>query len=153
MKKSPQEKKLEELLKSSKFSSSGFLGTDRRNLWEIIDEDAAQVARTGRTMEEVATRMQQLTNAGAEGLGEWVAIGQNLRVMVDDNRGVVPCPWPHRVRCLKRITTVNNSETGTYLRWSELNIHLIKEHGFFEGKGSPFRIEPTALVLMIFTNT
>ncbi|MDH4210106.1 MAG: hypothetical protein OEV79_01485 [candidate division WOR-3 bacterium] len=151
MKKSPQEKKLENMLKSSKFSSSGFMGTDRRNLWEIIDEDAAQVARTGKTMEEISTRMQQITNTGAEGLGVWVVIGQNLRVMVDDNRGVVPCPWPHHVRCLKRITTVNNSETGTSLRWSELNIHLIKEHGFFEGKGSPFRIEPTALIKMIFT--
>jgi hypothetical protein len=32
-----------------------------------------------------------------------------------------------------------------------LNIHLIKEHGFFEGKGSPFRIEPSVLTKMIFT--
>jgi hypothetical protein len=152
MKKSPQEKKLENMLKSSKFSSSGFMGTDRRNLWEIIEEDAAQVARSGKTMEELASRMQYITNAGVEGLGEWVEIDPKLRVMVDDNRGVVPCPWPHHARCLKRITTVNNSETGTSLRWSELNIHLIKEHGFFEGIGSPFRIEPSVLILTIFTN-
>ncbi|UCD05107.1 MAG: hypothetical protein JSV98_08280, partial [candidate division WOR-3 bacterium] len=85
------------------------------------------------------------------GLGEWVVLSDSLRVMVDDNRGIVPCPWPHRVRCLKRVTTLSNSETGAYLRWSELNIHLIKAHGFFEGKGSPFRIEPAELIRTIFT--
>lgn len=151
MKKSPQEKKLEDMLRHSKFSASGFMGTDRRNLWEIIDADATEVAGSGKTMEEVAARMQQITDAGANGLGEWVPLSENLRVMVDDNRGIVPCPWPHRVGCLKRVTTLNDSETGTYLRWSELNIHLIKAHGFFEGKGSPFRIEPAELIRTIFT--
>lgn len=150
MKKSPQEKKLEDMLKSSKFSASGFMGTDKRNLWEIIDADATEVARSGRTMEEIAVRMQQITDAGALGLGEWVALSESMRVMVDDNRGIVPCPWPHRVRCLKRITTISDSETGIRLRWSELNIHLIRAHGFFEGKGSPFRIEPADLIRTIF---
>lgn len=150
MKKSPQEKKLEDMLKSSKFSASGFMGKDRRNLWEIIDADATEVASSGKTMDEVAARMQQITDAGAEGLGEWVAFSDSLRVMVDDNRGIVPCPWPHHVRCLKRITTLCNSKTGTCVRWSELNIHLIKAHGFFEGKGSPFRIEPAQLIRTIF---
>ncbi len=150
MKKSPQQQELESMLKSSKFSSSGFMGADRRNLWEIIDADAAEVAKAGKTMEEVAIRMQQITAAGVEGLGEWIKISESLQVMVDDNRGVIPCPWPHHVRCLKRITTVRNVQTDTTLRWSELNIHLIREHGFFEGKGSPFRIEPVALIEMIF---
>ena len=152
MKKSPQEKKLEDMLRSSKFSASGFMGTDRRNLWEIIDADAIEVVRSGKTMEKIAARMQQITSTGADGLGEWVDLDENLRVIVDDNRGVVPCPWPHHVRCLKRITTVSNSKTGKSLRWSELNIHLIKAHGFFEGKGSPFRIEPAELIMLIFTD-
>lgn len=152
MKKSPQEKKLEDMLKSCKFSSSGFLGTDTRNLWEIIDQDATIVARSGKTMEEVAARMQYISNIGAEGLGDWVEVGGKLRVMVDDNRGFLPCPWPHHVRCLKRITTVINSETNTSVRWSELNIHLVKEHGFFEGLGSPFRIDPAVLIKTIFVN-
>jgi hypothetical protein len=151
MKKSPQLQKLEEVLKSTKFSASGFMGNDQRNLWEIIDEDAAAVSKAGKTMEQVASRMQELTDAGADGLGDWIAIGQNLLVMVDDNRGVIPCPWPHHVRCLKRITTVQNTCTNRKLRWSELNVHLIRAHGFFEGKGSPFRLEPLILIQTIFT--
>ena len=137
-------------MRSSKFSASGFLGTDKRNLWEIIDTDAAAIAKAGRTMEEVAQRMQEITNLGKAGLGDWVAVRPELEVSVDDNRGMVPCPWPHHVRCLKRITTVRHTGSGRKIMWSELNIHLIKAHGFFEGKGAPFRIEPRALLDMIF---
>lgn len=138
------------MLRTSKFSGCGFMGTDRRNLWEIIDDDGAEIAKTGRTLEEVAARMKEIADSGAAALGDWVEYGLRLRVMVDDNRGVIPCPWPHRVRCLKRITSVHDTGTGVRLRWSDLNIHLIKEHGFFEGKGSPFRIEPQILVETIF---
>ena len=126
------------------------MGTDRRSLWELIDEDGAEIAKSGRTPEQVAARMKEITDAGAAGLGDWVQFDPRLRVMVDDNRGVIPCPWPHRVRCLKRVTTVEDARTGTILRWSDLNVHLIKEHGFFEGKGSPFRIEPRVLIETIF---
>jgi hypothetical protein len=151
MKKSPQEEKLEKLLQPSKFSACGFLGNDRRNLWEIIEADATEVAGTGKTIEEVARRMQELTDIGKKGLGDWMDAGHGLEVLVDDNRGKVPCPWPHSVRCLKRITTVKHPASKTEIRWSDLNIHLIKEHGFFEGRGARFRVEPRILIAVIFT--
>jgi hypothetical protein len=31
-----------------------------------------------------------------------------------------------------------------------LNIHLVEEHGFFEGRGAFFRIEPEELIRVIF---
>lgn len=150
MKRSPQEEKLERLLQPSKFSAGGFLGHDKRNLWEIIEADAIAIAAAGKTMLEVAQRMQELTDIGKKGLGDWVKAAGGLEIAVDDNRGKVPCPWPHSVRCLKRITTVRQELTKTELRWSDLNIHLIKEHGFFEGKGAPFRIDPRELLRLIY---
>jgi len=150
MKKSPQEKKLERLLQASKFSGCGFLGNDKRNLWEIIDEDASELAKAGKTPEQVAKRMRQLTDIGKKGLGDWVDAGHGLHVSVDDNRGMVPCPWPHHVRCLKRITMVKHVPTGSEMRWSDLNVHLVEQHAFFEGKGSRFRIEPRLLISVIF---
>jgi hypothetical protein len=150
MKKSPQQDKLEALLRSSKLSACGFLGEDKRSLWEIIDADVAELERLGRNSEELAARMQELTDRAAAALGDWENINEILRVRVDDNRGMIPCPWPHAVRCLKRITTIHHVKTGKTIRWSDLNIHLIKEHGFFEGRGARFRIEPKDLVDMIF---
>ena len=151
MKKSPQERKLERMLRSSKFSAGGFLGTDKRGLWEIIDADAAVIARAGKTMEDVAARMHEITRIGKTGLGDWVEVNPGLLASVDDSRGMIPCPWPHHVRCLKIITTVKHLPTGTVLRWSELNIHLIEAHGFFEGKGAAFRIEPSILLTVLFS--
>jgi hypothetical protein len=150
MKKSPEENKLEALLRSSKLSACGFLGNDKRPVQDIIDEDTSELEKLGRTQEEIAARMQELTDSAVPALGDWIMIGRNIKISVDDSRGVIPCPWPHHVRCLKRITTVLTIDSGKSLRWSDLNIHLIKEHGFFEGRGSPFRIEPGELVRTIF---
>jgi hypothetical protein len=60
------------------------------------------------------------------------------------------CPWPHPARFAKRVTTIRTAKTGRTIKWSDLNIHLIAEHGFFEGKGSTFRIEPGELIKVIF---
>jgi hypothetical protein len=38
-----------------------------------------------------------------------------------------------------------NLKTGKRLRFTVLGWHLIQAHGFFQGKGSPFRIEPVDL--------
>ncbi len=150
MKKSPQQKKLEDMLQPSKFSAEGFMGTDTRSVWEIIDADATELEKRGKTCAEVAQRMQELTDIGKPALEEWVEVGAKLKVKVEDHRGAIPCPWPHDVRCVKRITTVVYKPTGRTIRWSDLNIHLIKEHGFFEGRGAAFRLEPRDLIETIF---
>jgi len=150
MKKTPQDKKLEAVLKASKISACGFLGSDPRDLWDIIQEDMAEVQALGWSTEAIAARMRELTAIAQKGLGEWVRVGTRLQVQCDDTRGVIPCPWPHRIRCLKRTTTVK-SDAGELLRWSDLNVHLIGAHGFFEGRGSPFRLEPKKLIAVLFS--
>jgi len=151
MKKTPQDKELEALLRASNISACGFLGTDTRELWEIIQEDMHDVRAMGQTARAIAGRMKELTATGQRGLGEWVAAGEHLQVQCDDSRGIIPCPWPHHVRCLKRTTTAKN-DTGEIVRWSDLNVHLIEAHGFFEGKGALFRLEPKKLIALLFQN-
>lgn len=150
MKKSPHQEKLEKTMRSSAFSSCGFLGTDKRNIWEIIETDAGAVAKLGTSCHKIADRMKSLTVQAQAGLGDWVKVRENLRVRSDDARGSIPCPWSHGVRCLKTTTTAERTDTGEKIQWSDLNIHLIKAHGFFEGKGSPYRLEPARLVQMLF---
>jgi len=36
-------------------------------------------------------------------------------------------------------------DTGEEIRWTELQIHLIEAHGFYEGKGSVWRVSPSKL--------
>ena len=149
MKESPQDKKLDEILRSSRLVAGGFMGDDPRTVCEIIDADAGDLAERSVTKEQVAARMRHITDIAKPGLGTWVRIEEHLEARVDEARGRLICPWPHPGAFHKRITTVRAIETGVSIRWSDLNVHLIGEHGFFEGKGSDFRIEPKELVRVI----
>ncbi len=146
----PDEKKLNELLRSSRIVSGGFLGNDTRSVNEIILTDSVMLAGLEVDCKSLAKRMKQITARAAEGLGLWVKIDDNLQAKCDEARGMIICPWPHLKKCLKRTTTLRNIHTNSEITWSDLNIHLIEAHGFFEGKGSPFRLEPRELVLLLF---
>ena len=150
MKESPQAQKLEEILRSSKLVAGGFMGDDLRSFSEIIDNDMTALSHLGYEIQQVVTCMQKITDAAISGLGNWVKLDQQRETKVDETKGWLACPWPHSGRFAKRITTIRGVDTDQTLKWSDLNIHLIAEHGFFEGKGSAFRIEPKELINIIF---
>ncbi|MBN1671348.1 MAG: hypothetical protein JXR37_09960 [Kiritimatiellae bacterium] len=150
MKKSPQLQKLEETMRGSALAARGFLGNDRRSLPEIIETDLHALARLGYTKEHLASRMQELTDLGRQGLGTAVRVEEHVEVTVDEHRGQIVCPWPHAGRFAKTVTTVRRLDTGEEMRWAELSIHLVAVHGFFQGRGSPFRLDPQRLVRVLF---
>ena len=119
-------------------------------LEEIMDGDAAELSSLGYTNEDVAARMKEITDRAREGLGTSVKFDDKREVTADDNRGQIVCPWPHAGRYFKTVTTVRRTDTGETLRWSELSHHFIEEHGFFQGKGSAFRLAPRSLVRVLF---
>ncbi len=149
MKRSPQMEQLEELLRASRVVSGGFLGRDPRILEEILEADAVELAGLGVTPEELAARMEEITRKARAGLGTPVVIDERREAIADDNRGQIICPWPHAGRYDKTVTTVRRTDTGETIRWSQLSRHFIEEHGFFQGRGSEFRLEPKALVRVI----
>lgn len=146
MKQSPDNQKLEQILRSSKLVADGFMGTETRSFWEVIDADSAELARLGFTNEQLAERMRQITKLAIKGLGTWVRIDDNKEASVQEAKGSLVCPWPHPGRYAKRITTVRDVRSGECVSWSDLNTHLIGQHGFFGGRGSMFRIEPGQIV-------
>ena len=150
VKESPQNKKLEEMLRSSKLVAGGFLGDDTRSISEIIDSDISDISRLDYTVEQIARRMREITNKAILFLGNWSEIDKKRLAKVDEAKGSLVCPWPHSGRFAKRVTTVKLTETGHTIKYSDLNIHLIEVHGFFEGRGATFRIEPKTLIKMIF---
>jgi hypothetical protein len=150
MKESPQRLKLEHILRSSKLVAGGFMGDDSRTFNEVIDADASQVSKLGYTMEKIASRMQEITDTAKTGLGNWVKVNDELQAVAQEAKGSLICPWPHPGRYVKRVTTVDRCNSDETIRWSDLNIHLIAKHGFFEGRGAAFRIEPVKLINVIF---
>lgn len=151
MKRSPEMQRLEEILRGSPIVAGGFLGSDDRPIEEIIEADAAELERLGYTPQQVANRMTELTSKAREGLGNSVQVNDRLEVRCDDNRGQLVCPWPtHELRTFKTVTTATRLDSGKSLQWSDLSIHLIADHGFFEGRGSHYRLEPHELIEIIF---
>ena len=150
MKESPQKRKLEQMLRSSKLVAGGFMGTDSRTVAEIVDADTSELSKLGYAAEQIASRMQAITSMAKAGLGNWVRIDDKRQAVVEEARGFSICPWPHSGRCVKRVTTVELLDSDATIHWSDLNIHLIAEHGFFEGRDATFRIEPAKLVGVIF---
>ena len=151
MKQSPRDKKLEEVLRSTKLVAGGFMGTDTRHPIEIIEADIVALEDLGITAAQVAERMAELTELAKPQLGNWIDCADaKLRVKSEDFKGALVCPWPHPGTFEKRITTVEHLGTGQQLTWTDLNIHMIAEHGFFEGKGAFFRIEPSEIVGILF---
>ena len=150
MKQSPNMRDLEFMLRSSRIVAGGFLGTDSRPLEEIVDADLVSLAHLGWTVAQVADRMQELTALAIPQLGNPVAVDDNLTVTSQDYMGRIICPWPHPMRLAKRITFARRTDTDESIRWTDLSIHMIAEHSFFEGKGSAFRVEPARLIKVIF---
>lgn len=150
MKESPQMQKLEQILRSSKLVAGGFMGDDSRCVNEIVSADASEVSRLGYTIEQIAARMQAITDIAITRLGNWAKVDEKHRAVVEEAKGSLVCPWPHPGRYFKRTTTVENCDTGETIRWSDLNIHLIAKHGFFEGRGAAFRVEPYKLIRIMF---
>jgi len=126
------------------------MGCDSRSVAEIIDADAFEVSKFGYTTRQISVRMQEITDTAKRGLGTWVEIDAQHQAMVEEARGSIACPWPHLRRFIKRVTTIKRLDSGQIIRWTDLNVHLIAEHGFFEGRGSAFRIEPGKLTKVIF---
>ncbi len=153
MKQSPDMRKLEEMLRSSKLAGGGFLGQDARAVAEIIECDLAELARLGHTTDQLALRMRELTDVSTPLFGIFMTVDENLEVATDESRGLIVCPWPHPADFRKTVTTARRTDSGEVVRWSTLSIHMIESHSFFQGRGSTFRIEPAKLIRVIFPHS
>ena len=60
---------------------------------------------------------------------------------------MLPSPFGDPKRLYHKIVaTVQNKALNKKLTYTQLNVHMIRDHGFFEGKGSIYRLEPEELV-------
>lgn len=150
MKKSPETARLEEILRSAPIYAGGMLGTDGRSLPEIIAADAAELARLGFSTKKLVARMHEITDKAIAGLSTYVEIEPGLVAIASDTRGRAPCPWPHAGHVNKTVITVANKTKDIEISWSLLGLHMIEEHGFFQGRGARFRLDPAELIRALF---
>ncbi len=146
MKQSPQLQRAQSNMKPGIITRDGFLGSDERNLIDILIEDEAEVQRLGVSHRVIAEKMIRLRDDGIRGLGEFINVEPHFEVRVDTVRGKLPCPFGDPGIFPKTNTTVRNLRINKEITYTDLNIHMIMAHGFYEGRGSVFRLEPSDLV-------
>lgn len=144
MKENPRDEMLKRDMRAGRLTRDGFLGDDQRAIEEIILADAAILADVGLTAAKLADTMHAITQKGLEGMGEECPVGDYL-VKVEDYMGFMGCPFKDGHRSAKRNTTVRKTN-GETITWTDLSIHLIGAHGFFQGQDTKYRLEPTELV-------
>ncbi len=149
MKQTVRDDAIQNQMRPGIITRDGLLGRDRRKLRDILEADDAEVLRLGLSHTAIAARMRELRDAGACGLGQTIRVLEHFDVRVDSVRGKLPCPFLHPGLFQKEFVEVRNVRCGGEVLFTELNVHLIQEHGFYEGLGSPFRQDPATLARVL----
>lgn len=150
MKLTPDEKNIMDRMQAGILSMEGFLGDDKRHIHEIIEDDNEVLLQLHKTPEEIAERMQYFTDNSKEAYETPLLIDKKYLVQQDIWRGRVICPFNHRGTYPKATVYLTNTQNNISIVWTPLNIHFIKEHTFFEGKGSKYRLNPDLLIKALF---
>lgn len=148
MKKNPAFNGSRDRMAPGRLSRHGFLGEDDRPLDEIIAADVAALERHGVTTEQVADLIDMLHEEADAGLETPRRICDGkLTVKLTEVKGLMPCPFAcgyHGHKASIQVTAGERTLTVT-----PMHAHLIREHGFFQGKGSPFRLEPAVVAELV----
>ncbi|SDB39880.1 hypothetical protein SAMN05660653_01898 [Desulfonatronum thiosulfatophilum] len=129
-------------LSPSCFSARGFFGNDTRELEDIIADDQATLQRLGITMDLLVQALRSVYHAALQTEGEWADIAPGVRAECLACRGRTPSPFPGEGTFPKHQVRVIREKDAQSFTITPLAIHLIEHHGFFQGVGSPFRIDP-----------
>lgn len=145
MKQTPLERAVTERMAPGVLCKEGFLGRDRRSLGEIIDADNSTLAARNVTHERVAARLKEILDQAVAALGTPVEVAPGLTATFHEAMGRIPSPWPGEGTFRKGHVELADSATGQSIRYTPLGVFLIAAHGFYQGKGGLFRLEPDLL--------
>jgi hypothetical protein len=142
MKQTPSERDAARLFEPSKFSGDGFLGTDTRPVEQIIAADRAAVDALGTTCEAIAEQLAAVYDLAERALGDPVDLRNGMVATHFESRGKSPSPFRGDGLFPKGEVVISGGPSNKRLRLTRLGISMIRNHGFFQGRGSPYRIEP-----------
>ncbi len=123
-----------------------FLGDDTRNIADIIHADNLTVTQLETTHATIVARMKYFAQSGKKSIGHEVVVDECYRVVAEEHKGSVPCPFADNYQARKSVIHVTNLVLQRSVYYTDLNIHMIEEHQFYEGIGAPYRVDPRDVV-------
>ena len=148
MKTNPMEQDVRQRMEPGILSRDGFLGSDTRPLHDIVADDAALLVSAEVSTAEAGNLLQKLFVAAEAAQETEVILGNGkVRVRLREGMGQIPCPFA--CATLARKGELEISFAGSKLILTPLSIHLIQQHGFFQGRGSTYRVEPAVVAALV----
>ncbi len=148
MKRTPELLEVIKNMKPGAITADGFLGEDHLELSDIINRDECEMRALKLDFEDVASFIERLIKEGEKGLGEPITVDNRWLVQVFEAKGSLPCPFGHKGLFRKSTVEITCKKSNESILISELSLHLLREHHFLQGKGSPFRLEPNKLYII-----
>lgn len=145
VKQTPDFDRIQAKMQPGVLTLKGFLGNDDRKLADILVADEQTLLRLGISREQIAVRLQDLADRGADLMEQEVTVDERYKIKVRDDRGKIPSPWGDGL-FEKGDVEMIDGVTGKSLKWNKLTLRLISVHGFFGGHGSEYRIDPEEVV-------
>ena len=146
MKQSPSERRVLENMGAGALSREGFLGRDGRPISEILDTDSAAVTELAVTHQLIADRLEEILRAAMADLGRPVRVGSHQTAAYHEAMGRIACPWGCCGVFAKGEVELTDTRDQHIARFTPLSIHLIRAHGFYQGRGGRYRSSPQDLV-------
>jgi hypothetical protein len=132
----------EDRLYPNQSSQVGFLAPGQK-LQQVLEDDRATAAKYGVTLYQVGCVLERMVRKYHQG-----------EYMIDDIYRIIPgistcgyqeCPFeeldPEPITYGRSTIIVEKIATGEIFRFESLVAHLVKDHGFCEGPGTPYRLD------------
>lgn len=123
-------------------AAEGFLGADERSVERIIAVDRLALVRLGIAPEALGRKIAALTAVALSRMGGEIEF-DSLSLHAVEARGLLACPFGDEGVHVKAV--IHAARGDESYSWSALSAHLADTHGFYGGKGSPYRLEPAEL--------
>jgi hypothetical protein len=142
---------LEADMRPKKLSGAGFMGPDEKLLDVLAADNRYVVEELGLTHQELARHLHALAT-----IGDWLALhdkpmqefvyhGKRFKVLIQSSSSSVKSPFADGTRSGSN-ATITNVQTGKKVRFGLLVPYMMERYGFYEGKGTPYRLEPQTVV-------
>ena len=148
MKETPEDKSLEDRLGASKFSGEGFLGTDPRTVDEIIADDLRTLDRLGLPKERLLAALRDVFDRARAELGGEIPVRPGVVAVAHESMGRIPSPF-RGDGVFEKGDVVLRSASGEELVLTALGLSMIEKHGFFQGRGSRYRVDPARAAALL----
>jgi hypothetical protein len=147
---------LEKDMRPGGLSSAGFLGNDEKLLDVLAADNEFVVDRMGMSHQELARNLYAMEKAFGK-LGGSINTDKAVRCTYNgrryeiwmsvtrDSRGGQPSPFKDGT-ATNAMVKVHNVDNGQKLEYSALVSGMVERYGFYEGKGTSFRVEPKQVI-------